>query len=677
MANRVQQILQQAVAAHRAGRLDEARSLYESVLAVAPANFDALHLAGLLAHQGKRHREAAELLARALRLRPASAVCAMRLGAAKHALHEDAAAETHLRAAIARQPDLVEAWNVLAAVHQGQGRLAESREACERVLALQRDNTAALERLGAIVAATDGMDAAEPWFRRVVAAAPHSVNGWINLGVSLAMTHRAGDALPCFDRALALAPGHSHALTGRAVALERRYELREAIATYEAALAADPAHHEARSARLLALHYSEAVSPAQLAVEHHVFGAQFGAVVPPAPPSSRDVRFQPLRVAVISPDLRTHSVAYFLAPLLEHVDRARLEVLLYHDHPIVDDTSRRLRALAAGWRHTAGLPADAFEACVRADAPDIAIDLAGHTAGNRLPVFARRLAPVQINYLGYPNTTGLAAMDFRLTDDLCDPPGQTDAWHTERLVRFAATAWAWQPPADAPEIAPRPAMPGERPFTFGCFNNFAKVSDATLRGWAGVLAAVPGSRLLLKNHGLADPALRERQRARFATCGVDPARVDFLERTAGVREHLATYAKVDVALDTFPYHGTTTTCEALWMGVPVVTFCGEHHAARVGASLLTAVGHPEWIARDWSEYARMAAALADDTGRLEIISRGLRDEMGASPLLDHAGQAARFGDALIACWSRRRADSTGAASLPVEMDGAAAIAAPA
>ncbi|HVU23663.1 MAG TPA: tetratricopeptide repeat protein [Opitutus sp.] len=657
MNERIQSILQQAVAAHRAGRRDEARLLYERVLAAAPANFDALHLSGLLAHQSGRHGEAVDRLARALRRQPKSAVCAMRLAAARHALGDEAAAEQDARVALARQPDLLEAWNVLAAVLQAQGRLDEARQACERALVLEPGNLDALERAGAIVAATKGVEAAEPWFRRIVAAAPQSVPGWINLGIALAMTHRATEALPCFDRALTLAPGHAQALAGRAVALERNYDLRGALANYAAALARDPAHHEARSARLLALHYPGDVSPTELADEHRAFGAALAAVSPAVLPPITDARYQPLRVAIVSPDLRTHAVAQFLAPLLEHLDRTRLEVILYHDHAIVDETSRRLRTLAADWRHTAGLPADAFEELVRADAPDIAIDLAGHTAGNRLPVFARRLAPLQVSYLGYPNTTGLATMDFRLTDEICDPPGQTDEWHTERLVRFAPTAWAWQPPAEAPEVAPRPATEEGAPFTFGCFNNFAKVSDETLRGWAGVLAVVPGSRLLLKNHGLSDPALRARQAARFAACGIDPERVEFLERTPGLREHLATYARVDVALDTFPYHGTTTTCEALWMGVPVVTRWGEHHAARVGASLLMATRHRKWIALDWSDYAQIAAEFAADPAWLAEISGNLRDDLRSSPLLDHAGQAARFGDALLACWSSRVKDA--------------------
>jgi predicted O-linked N-acetylglucosamine transferase (SPINDLY family) len=256
---------------------------------------------------------------------------------------------------------------------------------------------------------------------------------------------------------------------------------------------------------------------------------------------------------------------------------------------------------------------------------------------------------VQITWLGYPDTTGLRAMDCRFVDAITDPVGEAEPFHTEQLVRFAPTAWIYQPPLDSPEVAPVPCTAGA-PVTFGCFNNFAKVSDSTLRGWARVLASVPQSRLLLKGHGLAEPALAATLRARLALLGVGQERIELLGRTPGVAEHLALYARVDVALDTFPYHGTTTTCEALWMGVPVVTLAGDRHAARVGVSLLTAVGRREWIARDWDDYVAIAAALAKDAAGRAAWRQSLRGEMRRSALLDHAGQAARFGNAVRQCW---------------------------
>jgi predicted O-linked N-acetylglucosamine transferase (SPINDLY family) len=240
-------------------------------------------------------------------------------------------------------------------------------------------------------------------------------------------------------------------------------------------------------------------------------------------------------------------------------------------------------------------------------------------------------------------------MDYRLVDSITDPLDGSDCYHSEKLVRFSSTAWSYCPPEAAPDVSPVPSAGGSS-FTFGCFNNFAKVSDSTLRGWAGVLAAVPGSRIILKGHGLDDPGLALRLRAKLELLGVGAERIELQGRTPNLATHLGLYSRIDVALDTFPYHGTTTTCEALWMGVPVVTLMGDRHASRVGPSLLSAVGHPEWIARDWNDYARIASGLAQNPQVLAARRLGLRADLKASALMDHAGQAARFGAALRQCW---------------------------
>jgi len=358
-----------------------------------------------------------------------------------------------------------------------------------------------------------------------------------------------------------------------------------------------------------------------------------------------------LRVAILSPDLRAHSCAYFLEPLVRHLDPARFELYLYHDHFREDAVSARLKGFAAVWRNFCGRSGTEFEQTVRADAPDILIDLAGHTGlTNRLPLFARHLAPVQVTYLGYPNTTGLTAMGWRLTDAIADPVGEADAFATEKLLRFAPTAWAYEPPAKAPVPNAPPCTTG-RPVTFGCFNNLTKMTDTMFTLWGRLLAAVPDARLVLKGRGLSDATVRQRYLDRFAACGLPADRVDLLERTAETADHLALYHQVDIALDSIPYNGTTTTCESLWMGVPVVTLLGDRHVARVSASLLHAVGHPEWVAETNEDFIRIAAGLAADPARLAAIRAGLRDEMLVSPLLDHAGQSARFAAALRGCWN--------------------------
>ncbi|MBL9215223.1 MAG: tetratricopeptide repeat protein [Opitutaceae bacterium] len=614
---RLQQLLNEGLAHHRAGRLHEAARLYDRARAAAPRQFDVLHLSGVLAYQQGRIADALDQLTRARQLNPRSAPCAMRLGLALVAAGRKAEAEVHLRAAVELQPDFHEAWDNLAYCLKTQDRLQEAVGCHARVVALQ----------------------------------PGHAQGWYNYGLTLSLLGAVTDALACHDRALAADPRYAKAHYGRAQALQQAHRIPEAIEAYGRYLEREPQGHEARSYRLFALNNLDGLTREQLFAEHLEYGRAVGERPAPHFPQSPDPGRR-LRVAVLSPDLRAHSCAYFLEPLLRHLDPARYELYLYHDHFREDAVSARLRSLAAVWRNFVGQSAAAFEQAVRADQPDILIDLAGHTGmTNRLPLFARHLAPVQVTYLGYPNTTGLRAMGWRLTDAIADPEGEADAFATERLVRFAPTAWAYEPPANAPLPNEPPASAGG-PLTFGCFNNLTKVTDRMLAVWARLLAAVPDSRLVLKGRGLSEAAVRGRYLARFAACGLPAERVDLLERTAETAAHLALYHHVDIALDCFPYHGTTTTCEALWMGVPVVTLLGDRHVSRVSASLLTAVGRPEWIAGSDDDYVRIAAGLAADRAGLRAIRAGLRDEMRRSPLLDHAAQSARFAAALRGCWQQ-------------------------
>jgi protein O-GlcNAc transferase len=647
-----QPILQQALAHHQAGRVAVAYPLYQQVQRVAAGCFDGWHLGGLAALQLGRLDEAARQLTRALALQPKSALCLLRLGITRRMQGQLEPAAQLLRRALDADPKLPEAWEHLAVVHDQSGRPAEALEAARRAAALKPEDHAAFSRVAHLVSRQQGLAAALPLLEEAARRWPASADAWKDLGTVLAGLHEAAPALAALDRALAIEPGLLSARLGRALARQEAFRIPEAVADYEAVLRENPAHAEAGSARLLCLNYLDTTTPGELRDAHFAYGrAQAAALAsPPAILPPAVVRDRPLRVAVVSADFRRHAVASFFEPLLEFVDRSAAEIRLYHDHPLVDDVSRRLQSLAAHWRHVAGLSHPALETLLRADAPDVLIDLAGHTGVNRLPVYARRVAPVQINYLGYPNTTGLETMDYRFTDALADPEGATDAWHTERLVRFSPCAWAYRPPADAPDVAPPPcAGPGRPPVTFGSFNNPAKMGPRTFRLWARVLAAVPGSRLLLKGHGLDHPGLRAEIGRRFADAGGDAGRLEMIDRTPSARAHLELYSRVDAALDAFPYHGTTTTCEALWMGRPVVTLAGCEHRGRVGVSLLSACGRAAWAAASEDDYVRIAAGLVADPAALAAEASGLRAALAAGPLLDHAAQAARFWSAVRAC----------------------------
>jgi predicted O-linked N-acetylglucosamine transferase (SPINDLY family) len=364
-----------------------------------------------------------------------------------------------------------------------------------------------------------------------------------------------------------------------------------------------------------------------------------------------------LTLGFVSSDLRTHSISWFLLPLLANLDRKAFRVACYDTGVKADRVTERLRRLSDVWRNLPRLTPSALSAQIRADGVDIAIDLSGHTAGHRLATLHMRPAPLQVTWLGYPNTTGVRAIDLRIVDAVTDPLMDDGASSerpstvaTERLLRLPECFLCYGPPDDALE----PTMPepggSSGGVVFGSFSTLSKVNDACAALWAKVLGAVPGSRLLLKNRAFATPAVRDRVVRRLAAAGLDPARIEAAAWTDSTADHLAYYRRLHIALDTWPYCGTTTTCEALWMGVPVVTLAGATHASRVGASLLTTTELTDLIARTEEEYVSIAAALAADPARIAALRSSLRERMRRSPLCDAPGFAARFGAALRAEW---------------------------
>lgn len=610
--------LQAALAHHRAGRLREAATLYAQLRRVEPRHFDACHLGGTVALQLGKPAEAIALLKQALAIDPRSAVCGMRLGLALLMSGQIPEAVAQLRRITGQHPQFHEAWDNLGMALKSAGNVSEALSAHQRSVEIQ----------------------------------PRYAPGWYNLGLTHALLGQSDIALECHERALAIDPSHANAHYGRGQALQQLHRMEDAIAAYDRQLLRDPDHHNARSSRLFALNYLPSFPRETIFAEHAEFGRRLGAGLGQeqvlTSHASSTVRGERLRVAFVSPDLRTHAVACFLEPLLCNLDRELFEIALYHDHFVIDAVSERLRAQAAIWRHIVGIPDAEVERQIREDAPDILVDLAGHTGLNRLSLFARRIAPVQITCLGYPNTTGLSTIDYKITDALADPAPEADAFHTERLVRLEGCAWTYMPPKDSPEPSPLPCA-NRAGITFGSFNNFSKISDLTIAVWSRILEAVPGSRLVLKSHTKTHATFL----SRLSRHGLDTSRVELLGPAPDIRSHLESYSRLDIALDTFPYHGTTTTCEALWMQRPVVTLAGDRHASRVGVSLLNAAGRPQWIAQTECEYVRIAVALASDQAVLTTESLTLRDSLRAGPLFDYIGQAARFAAALRYCWEER------------------------
>ena len=421
----------------------------------------------------------------------------------------------------------------------------------------------------------------------------------------------------------------------------------ESIRVFKELLSRKPDYLDAWSSFCLTLNYASSITPEQLFKEHCACGARLSSVNSPArfAETIATSRERPLKVGYVSGDFRDHSVARFFGPVLAQHDRARIESVCYYNGPADDQVTTRLKGLANKWRYVRGVSDDQVINIIRDDRIDILVDLSGHTSDNRLTLFARRAAPIQATYLGYPNTTGLTNMDFRITDKWADPEGQ-ERFYTETLIRLPGGFLCYGPPAECPPVNDLPALKNGY-ITFGSFNNLAKVNDSVVALWARVLHKVPGSKLLLKNRQLTDANVRTRYLALFESSGIQPDRVLLLPPSPGEKEHLSTYNQIDIALDTFPYNGTTTTCEALWMGVPVVTLAGVSHASRVGVSILTRLGLASLVADSPELYERLCAFLSSDFNYLAKLRQGLRNAMQSSPLCDATGLTRELEDAFL------------------------------
>ncbi|MFZ1056982.1 MAG: tetratricopeptide repeat protein, partial [Opitutaceae bacterium] len=500
-----------------------------------PFHLYALQLAGLAAGQLGLLDQAVAFFRRALRIDPKSGATHINLGSVYADFGRDTDAEKSLKAGLALTPGDPEAWLRIGIYNLSRGRTAEAMGCCTEALKLKPGFPAAFKVIGDIRKGEGEAVQAAAFYRVALKSAPENTEARLGLVQTLLSCNRVAESISECDRILA----------------------------------AHPRDIQARSHRLFLLNYLEDLPVRELFAEHQKYGILFPAAPRRSFPNPRDPAKR-IRVAFLSRDLRAHAVAFFLEPIVANLDPAQFEVVLYHDHMKVDEVSERFRSRAALWRNFCGRPDAVVEGAIRADAPDVLFDLAGHTGQNRLHLFARRLAPVQVNYLGYPNTTGLPAMDCRFSDEVADPPGDADCAHAERLVRFSSCAWAYMPPAAVGGAFDGEPAGGGETVSFGSFSNFSKVNDATLRLWAGVLAAVPGSRLVLKSPWIDGESLARR----LVQVGIEPGRVTLLKPLVDPIAHLNCYRNVDIALDPFPYGGTTTTCEALWMGRPVVTLAG-------------------------------------------------------------------------------------------------------
>jgi predicted O-linked N-acetylglucosamine transferase (SPINDLY family) len=613
-------LLDAAQRRHEAGDLAGAESLYRELLAQQPHHVDALTA----------------------------------LGAVLDDLGRLSEAEAVFRRLVESNAPTAAAYGNLGVMLYKQRRPTEALEALQRAVAMQPDYAIALDNLGLTLAMLERYDEAEQAIRAALAIDEHSPHAHANLGTLLTL-RRNEAALACFDRALAIDPTFFEAHVQRATLLREQGRIADSVKAWRRAMTVAPATLSVWSNLVHTLLYADDVSAEEVLVWHRRFDKVVGftsadaapaTVAPQCPTPAATSR---LRVGFLSPDFRVHPVGDFTKQLFENYDASRIEFIGYHDSVVDDDVTAELTARAAHWVKTSGLNDDELAARIAGDELDVLIDLAGHT-GLRLRLLARRLAPVQATWLGYPASTGLSAIDFRLTDARADPATH-DALHSERLARLPHSYFCYRPRDAALLPGPLPALARDGEITFGSFNIVAKISATTLELWASVLRAVPRSRLFLKATALGYASVRDRLRAELGARGIDGDRIEF--RGWVTQGHLEAYNEVDIALDTTPYNGATTTCEALWMGVPVISLAGDRSQARMGVSILTAGGCADWIAFDSAGFVTIAKRLAGDLVALQTIRSRLRAKLRASPLMDGKRFARDFEEAVRAMVNHR------------------------
>lgn len=633
MSDKIQQQLALAEQYARAGAYADAQKVLRKVTANARANVAAWLLLGQVCGLQQAHADAEQAFAQACRLNPRSLDAQAYLGLACMQQGKDEQAIEAFKAVLVIQPQLVMALaNLVTLLHKLE-RQHEALPYQQRWLAAEPLSSSAHYSAAVLYQTLQQLAAAREHYQRVLALGTDGASVYstqLNLGVVCYGLRDFDAAIAHSRQALASKPdcAVSHYNIGNAQKEQGRHD--EAIASFEHALKLDPAFADAHGNILFCMNYGDGYDAQQIFARHAEWAERHAArYMDHAPHGNARDPLRPLRIGYVSADFREHPVGFFLEGVLPH-HSANCEIYCYFNSTQEDAITARLRAHVAHWRPISALDDDAAAALIRADGIDILVDLSGHTAGHRLLVFARKPAPLQVTWLGYNNTSGLGNMDYLLADAGVIPPDTTQRF-SERVLRLPGSYLCYVAPDYAPGVKPPPCIANGY-VTFGCFNNLSKVTEAMLVLWAEILRRVPDARFILKSRQMADPAVQQRYRDWFSAQGIAAERVTLDGRYLDHAGLLGYYGEIDIALDTHPYSGVTTTCEALWMGVPVVTLAGEKFISRNSAALLANVGLTELIADTPQQYVDTAVALAADATRLAQLRSWQRERFSASPL---------------------------------------------
>ena len=554
------------------------------------------------------------------------------------------------RQILAERPNHADALHLLGLVAYHQCDYAAAVELMTGALT-HRTSEIFYGNLGNAFAAQGKRAAAIECFRQAIALKPDYVHAHNNLGNAMRDQGNFAEAVQCFHKVISLQPDYAEAHNNLANALVDLGDLDAAIDAYRRAIALKPDRLEARSNLLFILSYRDDLSQAQYHAEAVAFGRIADAKAKPwrdwRVPLQADRRDGPLRVGLVSGDLKIHPTGHFLESILAHIDRSRIELIAYPTRHAEDALTARIKPHFSAWTPLVSMSDEQAAARIRDDRIHLLLDLSGHMNFNRLPLFAWRAAPVQASWLGYFASTGMRSIDYLLGDTHVLPPGE-QAYYTERLRRLPDSYLCFTPPAERVDIGPLPLATNGYA-TFGCFNHLMKMNDRVVDVWARILHAVPGSRLFLKAQQLDDGPTRETTLARFAGRGIGASRLT-LEGRSPRADYLAAYNRIDIALSPFPYPGGTTSVEGLWMGVPVLCRRGDRFLSNICTSMLHSAGLSDWIADDDEAYVARAVAFAADAPRLAALRTGLRESLLASPLCDARRYARHLEAAFDAMW---------------------------
>ena len=667
--------LQEAIRLHHEGRLDEAELLYHKSLTAQPKQADTLTLLATLCQQKGNFRQAATLLQKAIGLQGGRADYYSNLGSAQRSLGDTDKAIASFRKALSLQPSHLESQFNLALTQLERGDLTAAAAGFQKILQTKPAFIPAHEMLARCLMEQGLLTEARSCFQEIVRLDPQHSVAFCEIGNILQAQDKSAEAISAYEQALAITPDYAVAHNNLGNTLVKQGELHAAMARYQDAIrynpdlgeahvnlswtykehgmiAADvaclqrflerhPEECRAHSDMLFSMNYDPAYSPGQLYTaaqawwQRHAPGARSSF--------TRPIRLagQKLRIGFLSPDFREHPVGTFLLPLFKAIGAQEASLHCYaemHDQQM-DAVSNSLHSLATSWQSTVGLSALEAARRIQHDQIDILIDLAGHSANNRLDIMALQPAPRQVSWLGYVNTTGLPVIDYRLTDAVADPPG-TEAYYSETLLRLPDAFFCYEPPGQVPEVGPLPALVNGR-ITFGSLNNPAKITEEVISLWAQVILQTPDSRLIMVGSPFADEFIKDRYLGQFSACGVSPERIELLP-TLPMQDYLQLYNRIDIALDPFPHNGHTITCHTLWMGVPVITLAGNRYAARMGASVLTASGIPELIAHTSDQYLQIAADLSNNIDYLSTLRHTMRKRLLQSTMCDTSRFAKNF-----------------------------------